>query len=65
MMEKFEETGGNPQVILQFILQIPMMEKCEKQMFIYAETGGSPGEIHQFGVQIEMCEKQKFIYVDI
>jgi hypothetical protein len=54
---------GNLEVILRFNLQIPLMEKCEKQMSIYAETGGSPEDILPFGVQMEMCEKQMFIYL--
>ncbi len=56
-MSYFAENVGTVEVILQFSLQIPKMEKWEKLMFNYAEIGGSPEEIHQNILQIPMMEK--------
>jgi hypothetical protein len=56
-MFPFAETGGSPEEILQSGVQMPLMEKCERQMFTYGEIGGSPEEILQFSLHIPMMEK--------
>ncbi len=48
---------GTVEVILRFSLQIPKMEKCEKQMLIYADIGGNLEEILHYSFQIPMMEK--------
>jgi hypothetical protein len=41
----YADIGGNLEEILQYIFQIPMMEKFEEQVSPFGETGSSPEDI--------------------